>query len=307
MSDGDSYKQALVLRERVERGTLGIESLRLAAYIGVPAAAIAVEGRLPGPLSDVLGGDSSYAQAARGCRCRTWTPNFDELLWFRGLAHWGHYVVARAAIALMRPLQALARDPELVARFFAAADAWAANPGPETHARVESITKSTFGEVASYFRVHMFIRVVSSPSQYERGIERRSLLSSLEAMICIEMPKHGPLDLASVYRELGMWALSTDCIAHIKLDEARPLPNDTTLRLAAIEAQTSHRHLRLIDEVDALANREVELHFMNGTTLHGDLPGRPGVHDFLICCEPALTSVDFDSVASIQPIEGVRG
>ncbi len=90
------------LRAGADAGEFSFGQLRLAAYLGDPAAARAVGEKFPPRALWEIDAESEYGRAIERLGLRSSYNCLDELIWLRGLARWGLVPVARAGIEWTR-------------------------------------------------------------------------------------------------------------------------------------------------------------------------------------------------------------
>ncbi|MCA9716427.1 MAG: hypothetical protein KC468_17275 [Myxococcales bacterium] len=257
--------EARRLSDSVARGELRERQLRLAAYLGLPAAVLAVEGRVPARDEPLTDPSSRYGQAVRACSLRATLPYFDELLWLRGLYRWGVEATARAGIlwARARVASAPGGAPALVRMFDLVLD------DPEAgRAALESRVADT--DLAVAIDCHFAAKLTETAgcsSALESIERRRALFHVLDEFVSFWPLGADPrpaLALDDICVPMARWALSSECRDRLADDRPMFLPRGSSLRERVMVCETTRTRLQLIDALQRRRGQRATLVFVTG-------------------------------------------
>ncbi|MCA9716433.1 MAG: hypothetical protein KC468_17305 [Myxococcales bacterium] len=250
---------AELLDRRVELGELTDAQLRLAAYLGLPAAAVAIENRIPADDEPIIAPTSRYAASARACAMSAARADFTTLLWLRGLGRWGTQALVRAGILGVRALVAARgeRAGELVDDALAIIDDWLAAPDPDGATRLLRLLRRGAPRSLRTASLLMYRAVAE--------VSRDLVLDDLERELARE------LQLAPLRAALARWALSPQSRDRLDDDRPRFLPDAPSFREQVIAAETPVMRLRIVDALQrCVAGRggeRVAIVFVDGRSL----------------------------------------
>jgi hypothetical protein len=303
---GDVHVRARLFHARLRSGDLEPRQVRLAAYLGDPAAILAVEGRAAEQDEPLLDPTSRYGQVASSCALRAEMPTFEDVLWLRGLSRWGLEVVARAGIAWLRtvPADPGRAEPMAIAEYWRALDAWLADPTIEAYERVARGSDTVVGAGSLGYGARL-LRLLTRPGEAERREQRRWVLFGIEEGVRFEglqrgHPERRP-ELDAVKAELMTWALSSS--GRRSLDD-RPgeLPEGPTFWQRTTEAETSVVRLKAIDVLCRHHGEDVTVILSSGEPIGASIRGT-GVQDFTFFFtggSPMMSS-SLDDVLEVRP------